>query len=337
MSHLITDEVLQQVNAIHLMEAELTGLTARLNNWTPFKQQLEYSEENPKAYWQRLTERRTTLLQELRSKRQNAEEEAAETEAPPAPVPIRSSGAVPIRDIFIKQAFDIPKILQPCPSPRSVPIMTDGISETPGVEGTEGEIKSLDLGRGGLVYGGTLLDLGRREPLTEKFWVHNWRCVIRFPTAPELRRLWYRFSVSSEANINDVSVLSGSVRTFVTVGTTNDVNRPIRNWETVGWPVDVTLPLSPPWLKSYSADVPVEGIIHPRKGQSAAIGLIFGVIVGVASGRVSFSWGNFGTRRTKTTYGASDYGLIEYCFIPAWLEDVNRIIKAEGWEMHLGD
>ena len=71
MSHLLTDEVLQQVNAVHLMEAEVNGLTARLNNWAPFKQQLEYSGENPKAYWQRLMERRTTLLQELRSRRQN--------------------------------------------------------------------------------------------------------------------------------------------------------------------------------------------------------------------------------------------------------------------------
>ncbi len=270
---LITNEVAQQLSEIHLMEAEFKSLTERLNKMTAFRLQLEHSGEESKVYLQQLMERRTELLQRLRAST------------------IRAQRPIDANPIIVTQLT----YLFPFWTVLSVPVMTEGISETPGVPGTSGEIDTEDLFQGGLAFGGMPEDDGTQNPYTEKWWIHNWDCSIVFPPAQETGTLFYRFSVSNETHIYLDPVYSGSVRAFVTVGTTNDVSQPIQNWNTVGWPVDVTLPSST--LNFYN-DVPITGEIAVAQGQVPAVGLIFGVIVSVASGYVQFLWGNFGTHLT---------------------------------------
>jgi hypothetical protein len=102
------------------------------------------------------------------------------------------------------------------------------------------------------------------------------------------------------------------------------------NWQTVGWPVNVTLPYSGPL--HFGAPTPVSGSFAVQAGNSAALGFIYGTIVSVASGYVQFLWGNFGTRRTlppAQSYGAKDFDKIEYRFEPKWwLKAVSDYVRA---------
>ncbi len=145
-----------------------------------------------------------------------------------------------------------------------LPYMTEGINETPGTADTEGEIATAGLFAGGLGYGGTLSQDGSNGP-AERWWIHNWRNSAVFPTAPQTGRLYYRFTVDSECHIYRAPVQYGSVREFVTIGTTGDVaSQPMNNWttwHTVGWPVDQSLPTA---TLNLSGAVPVAGSIHVR-------------------------------------------------------------------------
>jgi hypothetical protein len=307
---LITPKVAQQLNAIHLMEAEVNLLSERLNNMTAFKLQLEHSGEESKVYLKQLMERRTELLQKLRAVRAST---------------IRTQRLIDVNlQNILPKLSDLLSLWVVLP----VPVMTEGISDTPGVPGTSGEIGTAGLFQGGLGFGGMPEDDGTQDPYTEKWWIHNWDCSIVFPPAPQTGSLTYRFVVDNETHIYLDPVYSGSVRAFITVGTTSDVSQPIQNWNTVGWPVNITLPSS---TLNFNNGVPITGEIAVEQGQVPAVGLIFGVIVSVASGYVQFLWGNFGTRLTLSagqTVGPTDYGKIEYYYYPRWwIEAVSRLMR----------
>jgi hypothetical protein len=140
---------------------------------------------------------------------------------------------------------------------------------------------------------------------------------VKVPAAPFSGCLYYRFVVDSECHVYHVSVTSGSVKEFVTIGWTADsATQALDNWNTVGWPVDVTLPY--PGSLNFGTPVPVSGSIDVTQGKNAALGFTYGTIVSAASGEVQFTWANFGTRRAGTSYGPSDYDKIEYRFVPDW-------------------
>jgi hypothetical protein len=204
----------------------------------------------------------------------------------------------------------------------NLPFMYEGIDEVPGVAGTSGGIGTAGLYAGGLGYGGNPEDDGTSQPFIEKWWIHNWYNSVVFPAAPYGGRLYYRFTVDSECHIYRASVYSGSVREFVTVGWSGDVaSDPLADWttwQTVGWPVDETLPSN---NLNLGGSIPVVGSIPVEAGNSAALGFIYGTIVSAASGFVQFLWGNFGTRLTlppTASVGYRDYDKIEYRFEPAW-------------------
>jgi hypothetical protein len=204
----------------------------------------------------------------------------------------------------------------------NLPYMYEGIDESPAVAGTSGGIGTAGLYAGGLGYGGNPEDDGTLEPFVEKWWIHNWYNSVVFPAAPSSGRLYYRFTVDSECHIYRAPVYSGSVREFATIGWTSDIaSDPLADWttwQTVGWPVDETLPSE---NLNLGGAVPVVGSIPVAAGHSAALGFIYGTIVSVASGLVQFLWGNFGTRLTLPPTGTvdyRDYDKIEYRFEPSW-------------------
>jgi hypothetical protein len=77
----------------------------------------------------------------------------------------------------------------------------------------------------------------------------------------------------------------------VTVGWTADAaTQPLGNYDSVGWPVEVSLPYQQ--SLNFGTPVLVSGSIAVKQGQNATLGLIYGTIVSVASGYVQFTWGN---------------------------------------------
>lgn len=318
----ITDDMVERVNATHLLEAEAERLSRRLSDLATLRDHFTYLGEDPEKGIRQLVARRNEVLQRVRERHD-------ELTSAPGYDAVQDIAAVDHADrLAWFNRFDFcaafsPWVEQPTPN------MTEGISETPGVPGTSGEIGTAGLFQGGCAYGGELSDSGEHDPGDEKFWIHNWRDVIKLPPAPERSTLHYRFGVSAITNIYRAPVLSGSVMVFVTVGTTSDIAVPITNWDTVGWPVMVTLPADPPLY--FGGEVPVTGKFNVAKGKTAAIALILGVITSVNQGYVQFLWGNFGTHRPvplPEDLNYEDYGRIEYRFCPLLVAELERQAQA---------
>jgi hypothetical protein len=297
-SRLILDKTVKRLGRDRLLESELARLDARLH-----ADPSQWTDRNA------LVERRNELIKLV----------------PKAP--LNESFLQARQDAVALRAFDL---FQPW-NVLNLPYMYEGINETPGSNGTEGEIGTAGLFAGGCAYGGMPSD--GTSSHTEKWWIHNWRNSIVFPAAPFAGRLYYRFTVDSECHIYSAPVYSGSVREFVTIGSTPDLlvsPDDWTNWTTVGWPVDTTLPNS---QMHYYGGVPVSGSIAVQAGKNAALGFIYGTVVSVASGYVQFLWGNFGTRRTVPASTPVDYTLydkIEYRFVPTWwLEAVAQAVALD--------
>jgi hypothetical protein len=292
---LITDQDCARVNTTQRSEAELLGIQRRLSNLAAIEPFLKRAGEDPETYFRTLTARKKELVGKRKDTHTSDQLSLLTWKIDEA-------------EIIERLLFTIDPWMQ-----LGVPTIVEGINEQPGNPGTSGSIVTAGPYSGGLGYGGMVEN--DNSPVDERFWIHNWKCTIALPSAGINSRISYRFSVSSECHVYLDPVASGSVMAFVTVGTTPDIGRSITNWNTVGWPVNATLPSS---SHNFSGDVPVSGHISVASGKTAAIGLIFGVIVSAAAGYVQFTWGNFGTHITGQS-GASAYGKIEYRYDPEWL------------------
>ena len=179
----------------------------------------------------------------------------------------------------------------------NLPYMYDGIYEEPGIASTSGGISS-GLSAGNVSFGANPMDSGGTNPHVEKWWIRNWRNSVVFPDAPHSGHLAYRFTVDSDYTVYRAPVYSGLARQFVTLGSTSSViSSPVAewtNWHTVGWILDATFPNEE---NAFGGALPVIGSIPVDKGQRAALGFIYGMVMGVASGYFQ-SWGSIGTRRT---------------------------------------
>jgi hypothetical protein len=306
------DDIIQTVTKAHLLEAELAALTERLREPSTLSQQLTLSGQDPAAYWQQSMKRRTELVRTLGAMRGAAEEQSF-------------SRAILTRQSLVQDVLDLLVPWQKLP----VPFMTEGVEQEPGVPGTSGGIGTAALDVGIAAYAGTMEDDGTQNPLDPKFWIHTWRCIIPFLPAPALGWFSYRCGVSALATMYQDSMLSGSLTEFVTVGTTKDTLQPITNWNTVGWPVNATLPSN---TLEFGGDVPITGSLLLGQGERAALGVIVGVVASVASGYIQFLSGSLNIHLVLPPGDPgkpTDYGLIEYRFVPRPVfEAVESIVSA---------
>jgi hypothetical protein len=206
----------------------------------------------------------------------------------------------------------------------NLPYFAEGIDQRPDTAGTSGSFGTTALVPGGVEFEGTPQDAGTVDPSVPKWWVHNWTGSYVFPPAPFDGWLNYRFTTETSFAIFDAPVRLGQVTIFVTVGTTSDVqlHSPFDpgHLATVGWPVLVTLPQSAPMLSFEQLPTPVAGSIQVQAGKVAAIAFVYGIVAGIASGRVVGIAGSMGTRLTLPPgeVGPTTFDTIEYRFEPDW-------------------
>lgn len=292
----------RRINEIQLLESEGNRLSARLKNLAELKQELEYSGENSKSIIQQLRKRRSEIARQLYKASKDAR---------------YFSNLNLIKDHFnitLNRVFDA---FGPW-SVLNLPTMSEGISQTPGGPDTGGEITTSGLFQGTGAFGGIPMNSGSQE----RFWIHNWNCLAVLPPAPYTDTVSYRFGGNIDALVYQV-VGHGTLRGFVTIGTTSDVNKAITNWQTVGWPIDTTLPQ--PGRSDFDGGVSVVGSIGVGQGQVAAIGIVFGVAVSVVGGYVFFVPNStFGAGLLGRPAGPDVWGKIEYRFNPPWLTQFVR-------------
>jgi hypothetical protein len=199
-----------------------------------------------------------------------------------------------------------------------LPVMSQGIRETPDTPGTDGAIDTWSLGPGTVIFGGDLRDDGLVNRAEEQWWVSNWHAAVKFPPAPESGVVSYRFQVHNGTTPYQASALSGSVRATITTGTTGDAAAPITNWSGGYWPVDVALPFAPGQSRFLGGYVTISGRIPVAEGKRAALGVIFVVIISIATGQVLLlpTACDFMTMQLYVAGGA--LGAIEYRFDPTW-------------------
>jgi hypothetical protein len=208
----------------------------------------------------------------------------------------------------------------------------EAVHQIPGESGTSGDIYTDGLLPGGVSFDtDPLRDAGTVAPNSPKWWVHAWSCSYVFPSRPVDSWLFYRFTTvtSFDLTIGDALPNTGSVVSgYATVGTTSDVNAagPFDAPPQSAFTFWVPLPLPQSDLVDINNQpTNFTGSIEVQAGKNAAIGLIYGVAVGVASGFAS-SGGDMRTCLTSppgTQYPPND--MIEYRFEPSWwVQAVNQ-------------
>jgi hypothetical protein len=205
-----------------------------------------------------------------------------------------------------------------------LPEMTEGIDLPPATPDTTGDITTLELYSGGVVYApqpyGRLSQ--NSSPAHERFWVHNWSNSAVFPPAPGAGRLYYRFTVGAGIDGVEAMVEAGSIRAWVTIGTVSNIlTWPPTTFHSVGFPIVVILPTSNQAGYEIGGSVSAIGSIPVNAGDSAAIAFIYGVAMSVESGYLDADFGGFGTHRGVADHepaNADDYQKMDYRFEPDW-------------------
>jgi len=295
---LISDTDQRRINEIQLLESESNRLSARLQNLAELKQELESSGEDSNCTIQQLRKRRSEIAGRLSKASKDTR---------------YFSNLNLVNDHFNITRNRVFDVLGPW-SVLNLPTMSEGISEAPvPTPNTTGEITTAGLFQGT----GAFVGIPQNSGSQEQWWIHTWKCLAVLPPAPYTDTVSYRFAGTIDALVPYGSG-QGTLRAFVTIGTTSDVNKPITNWQTVGWPVDTTLPQ--PGRSEFAGKVPVVGTIGVGRGQIAAVGIIFGVAVSVACGYVFLGPNsNFGAGLIGKPAGPDVWGKIEYRFNPPWL------------------
>ena len=303
--HPFSGDDLRQINQLQLNTAQSNQLSGRLSNLAELRKQLELLGKDPNREINLMRNRCAELAKQLRS--------AVKDD------PRYFTNVNLIKDRLTATVINIGDLLWPW-SILQLPTMAEGINQTPTASGTSGEIATSGLFQGTGAWGGMPENAGTQE----QWWVHNWTCTAVLPPAPHQGTVSYRFGANCEAIVYHVEG-TGSLTSFITVGTTSDVNTPITNWQTVGWPFQVALPQ--PAQAAFSGGASVVGDIEVNAGQAAAVTVIIGVIVSVIDGYVMFlPDSTFGVGLLGQS-GYAAWGKIQYRFNPLWvIEGVKEAI-----------
>lgn len=143
--------------------------------------------------------------------------------------------------------------------------------------------------------------------------------LYALPPTPFTGFLFYRFTTETCCLIDNSPARSGLLTSFVTIGTSPDVNAPLdpAAFQMVGWPFWVTLPQAP-FTDFERVPTPVNAVIKVQAGKTAAIAFIYGVIAGIDTGYANISFGAMETRLSLPPDNGWPYGKIEYRFEPDW-------------------
>jgi hypothetical protein len=303
--HPFSADDLRQINQLQLITAQCSQISGRLSKLAELKDQLETLGKDPNREINLMRNRYAELAKQLRSEVKDHAHYFTDVNR--------------INDRLTATVINIGDLLWPW-SILQLPTMAEGINQTPTSPDTSGEIATSGLFQGTGAWGG-MPDNGGTQ---EQWWVHNWTCTAVLPPAPQQGTVSYRFGANCEAIVYHVEG-TGSLTSFITVGTTSDTGMPITNWQTVGWPFQVTLPQ--PGQAAFGGGASVVGDINVNAGRAAAVTIIIGVIVSVIDGYVMFlPDSTFGIGLLGQS-GYAAYGKIQYRFNPLWvIEGVKEAI-----------
>lgn len=309
-SHLISEETLVELGAYHLDAARAAQADRQLGDAALLERNALLAGVDPKSYVDGLLNDRAKLVERLGGHRIMKDPGGFLTE---------SSWMDGVLDAILKQLAEGWWLLK-------VPTIGEGPCEhPPQTDTTSGMIDTVWRGPGSVAYGGNLEQYSGRGAQDEEYWVCRWHYTVVFPPAPHDGLLSYRFGINARLTPYQPTAISGGLYAWINIGTTNNSALPIGNWKAVmPWPVAESLPLAPGTFPSFGRDVPVSGNVLVKEGQKAALGVVFGVVIGLAGGSTSLLSANtsFMTHKAEPYSLPADIGKIEYRFAPSWLAEV---------------
>jgi hypothetical protein len=291
------DDDLRRISQLQLLTAQSNQLSKRLANLTELTKQLESAGKDPGREIRRMQDQRAELANQLRSAMKDDARHFASVNR--------------VKDRLTATVINIGDQLWPW-SILELPTMVEGINQYP-TANASGQIGTSGLFQGTGAWGGTL-EGGTTD---QQWWVHTWTCTAVLPAARSRGTVSYRFGANCDAL---VYLTDGAVTlvSWITVGTTSDVNTPITNWQTVYWPFDVFF-TSPEPTFEIGGGIPVVGSIDVKAGQAAAIGVLFGVAVAISEGVVIFLPDSTFGMGLLGQSGSAAWGKIQYRFNPQWV------------------
>jgi hypothetical protein len=186
------------------------------------------------------------------------------------------------------------------------------VDDTPGVPGAFGDFKTDWLLPGDVEFEADpdLRDLGIVQPDTPKWWSHSWIGSYVFPQASQGGWLYYRFTIQTSFAVNIWAAQAGAIILYTNVSTISDTATgslfgPAATL-IVDWPYSTTLPTGTYCIDVQANNTQVSGSIQVQAGQLPAIGFIYGISTGLATGLLE------NLSATLVT------GLVEYRFEPDW-------------------
>ena len=205
----------------------------------------------------------------------------------------------------------------------SLPGFSEGVYDQPPVDGTSGGIATAGgLPAGGVGFWCNSHDVGIIDPHTMKWWNHNWTCAYVFPAAPFTGTLNYRFSIETSWKTVLASALSGIVGASVAISRTSDAetDSPLSYGADteIAFPFLFMLPEINTNLRVTQPIIEFSGAIEVQAGKEAAIGLICGMHVGLASGYLHMEGGSMWTRLVAPGQPYAIRDRLEYVFEPDW-------------------
>jgi hypothetical protein len=296
---LCSGDDLRRISELQLLMAQSNQLSKRLSNLAELAKQIESVGKDANHEIRRMQDQRAALASQLRS--------ALKDDAR------YFSNVNLINDRLTATVNSIGDQLWPW-SILELPTMVEGINQIP-TSDTSGQIGTAGLFQGTGAWGGTLEGWSTEQ----QWWVHTWTCTAVLPPARGQGTFSYRFGASCDAMVyrTDGAV---SLTSYITVGTTSDVSTPITNWQTVYWPFNVFFTSPEPTFED-SGGGPVIGSINVVGGQTAAITVIFGVVVSISEGLVMFLPDSVFGMGLLGQSGSAAWGKIQYRFNPLWVNE----------------
>lgn len=314
----ISDASLYEIQEKALHKARFLHRASQLRNYDRIARRLTTAGRDLKNLYQKLdTERRDAQQAALGS---------IEPSAASMPVvhPVAHSG---LYDLATPMLGSQGELVMGSQGFVRIPPASNGISVTPGVDGTSGEFETLELGpRGGILFSGNLEAEGPGDPEDLHIWLRNWKYVIPFPCTPSRAHLTYTFKVTTAFRIGGANVADGTVMSFVSIGEQPafgagveiDVN------QGAGWPVvaDLTQPVVSEsggidyngFFGVLSGETIIQGTFSVTAGSTPAIGVVVGAIALISSGSCLFRFHGGSQLIPSSTDGVR--GIAQYRYEP---------------------
>ncbi|TMJ05435.1 MAG: hypothetical protein E6G97_03290 [Alphaproteobacteria bacterium] len=296
-----------------LVEAELSGCQAQLNNFAPIRERLVAGGQDAAAAYRLLVSRRDTLAKKLGG----LWKKLGSTPQRGPHLPMGDLLSLPLDPGWIRGT----QIGLGYSGYTQMPALQEGISVIPPGRYVSGELTTTELGSGYVNFEGwpsvgpDQIAPNLYDPSIRYFWLRNWHTIVVFPAPVVNCDFTYQFRANAWTTLYH-GADPGVLMAFVSVGeTANYVGQQVAVNADGGWPWNLDLSQLTGFRGSVQGqEVTVRRTLYVRAGQRPAVAIVIGAAVGLpmmTDLRIGF-WGG----ATLSLYEGNVAGRVAFSYRP---------------------